>query len=772
MRITQPEARENAFAPQPTNYETIHMKQVPAAFGVFLLAAAVSASVHAQQNTPLPAEEDEAATERQAVNLDQVIVTGVRTPKAVDKIPGAITLVSREEIQHTLLVTEDATAVLARTVPGYAESSQAMSNSGETLRGRIALRLFDGVPQGSPLREGGRNATFTDMGMVGRIEVINGPSASEGIGAAGGIINYLSKVPERDGHETTVVSRYSTQFGDDSAGWKLGVNHAYKQDNADFIGGVSFIDRGISYDGNGRRIGMNTSGSVSDSEAKNLFLKGGINFGEQGEQRLQATISRFKIEGKGNYVQVVGCRGPEDDPPCETPSTNTSERGQIFGQKAEFNDFEQYALKYTHGDFFGGTLGVDAYYADQAMRYLPEDGDDKQLVKVDDNFNEDDRIFDQSEIVTEKKGVRLGWTRPDLFTVPGLELRTGIDMVKDTAQQRLALTNRLWVPPMEYESKAPYAQLTYDIGPVTLSGGYRREDGELNVDSYTTTAYRNSVFVQGGGVEYKENLINYGAIWRITDDWSVFGSYGEGFGLPNIGIPLRNISVPGQSVDRIADIAAIVVENTEFGVNWRGQRGSFSASHYDSETPFGTSLAIDPNSNDFILSRAPTRIKGVEVSGDWRFNEQWKVSALYSRIRGKTAFWSAHPGGNYPAGGLNKPMGVLDINPDKISASVTWKFLPNGDVTLGATRLADRHLSGSDTRPYDGATYSYREDTYGYTLFDLGVNYETERYGKFSLGIENLTDKQYILSWSQLAGYQNYWAGRGRMISLTHTITF
>ncbi|HSX63373.1 MAG TPA: TonB-dependent receptor, partial [Pseudoxanthomonas sp.] len=142
------------------------MKQVPAAFGVFLLAAAVSASVHAQQSTPLPAEEDEAATEREAVNLDQVIVTGVRTPKAVDKIPGAITLVSREEIQHTLLVTEDATAVLARTVPGYAESSQAMSNSGETLRGRIALRLFDGVPQGSPLREGGRNATFTDMGMV------------------------------------------------------------------------------------------------------------------------------------------------------------------------------------------------------------------------------------------------------------------------------------------------------------------------------------------------------------------------------------------------------------------------------------------------------------------------------------------------------------------------------------------------------------------------------------------------------------------------------
>ena len=135
--------------------------------------ADVSASVKAQQNAPLP--DDASKSEVEATNLDQVIVTGVRTPKAVDKIPGAITLVSKEDIAHTLLVTEDATAVLARTVPGYAESSQAMSNTGEPLRGRIALRLFDGVPQGSPLREGGRNATFTDMGMVGRIEVINGP---------------------------------------------------------------------------------------------------------------------------------------------------------------------------------------------------------------------------------------------------------------------------------------------------------------------------------------------------------------------------------------------------------------------------------------------------------------------------------------------------------------------------------------------------------------------------------------------------------------------
>ena len=95
------------------------MKYVPATFGVFLLAAAVSASVHAQQ-AAAPADPDqteEAKRKLDAVDLESVVVTGTRSPKAIDKIPGAITLVTKEEIKNTLAVTEDATAVLARTVP-------------------------------------------------------------------------------------------------------------------------------------------------------------------------------------------------------------------------------------------------------------------------------------------------------------------------------------------------------------------------------------------------------------------------------------------------------------------------------------------------------------------------------------------------------------------------------------------------------------------------------------------------------------------------------
>lgn len=669
------------------------------------------------------------------------ITTGTRNAKAVDKIPGAITVIGKEEVAHTLAITEDATAVLARSVPGYAESSQAMSNTGENLRGRIALRLFDGVPQGSPLREGTRNATFTDMGIIGRIEVINGPSASEGIGAAGGIINYISKVPTKRGDEFQLVTRYTSQFEPDSDGWKVGFTYAHKEDKWDLVASVAHVDRGMTYDANGRAIGLNTSGSVADSRANNVFVKGGWNFGDS--ERVQASFASFKITGKGNYVLVDGDRA--------TGVTNTSVKGRPLAGKTEINDFQQAQVSYDHGNVLGGQLSLNLYTADQAMRYPAEDGADRQ----DPAIAPLGTLVDQSEIRAKKLGLRSAWSRQDLGGVKGLELRAGLDLVRDEVDQRLALTNRLWVPPMIYKSVAPYAQLSYETGPLTLSGGLRREDGELHVNDYTTTHFRNKVFVQGGTLSYAATLPNVGAVLKLPAGWSSFVSYGKGFTLPNVGIPLRNINYPGQSVAGILDLQAVIVKNREIGASWKGKMGSFSTSYYDTKSDLGQSLSIDPVTNDFLLNRLPVRIKGLEMQGELNLSRQWRATALYSRTLGKTVFSAGGP--------LERQMGVLDVNPDKIGASATWKATPMLDMTLGVTQLRSRNLN---------IGRSNEERTRGYALWDYSANLELGRYGKLTLGVENLADKFYILSWSQLPGFRNYWAGRGRVVSVTHTLTF
>ena len=63
------------------------------------------------------------------------------------------------------------------------------------------------------------------------------------------------------------------------------------------------------------------------------------------------------------------------------------------------------------------------------------------------------------------------------------------------------------------------------------------------------------------------------------------------------------------------------------------------------------------------------------------------------------------------------------------------------------------------------------EHTTGLTLFNLTASYAT-KWGNLSLGIENLFDKYYILPWAQIDQFQNYFAGRGRVISVSHSIKF
>ena len=704
-----------------------------------LLLASAAASGRAQTVSPAQ-DQDKSDT----VQLEKLTVTtGYRSPKAIDQIPGAIKLISNEEIANTLLLTDDATAVLSRTVPGYAPSTQQMQNTGETLRGRVALRLFDGISQTTPLREGSRNATFTDMDIVSQIEVINGPSAAEGIGAAGGIINYISKSPTKDGDEAVLHTKYYTQGYNDSSGYRIGLNYTHKEGANDLLFGASFAKRGMSYDAHGRRMGMGASGSYNDTDSKNLFIKGGHSWGDNNDQRLTLTLSQFRIEGKGHYVQDLGNRA--------LGITDSAKRGVPAGAKTEFNDFAQYALAYKHNALFGGSLNVQAYKASQAMRFVAElGGADKQ----DPLIAPLGTLVDQSEINSQKKGVRSSWSRDNVFSIEGFDANLGFDYLDETAQQLLALTNRVWVPPMNYTSKAPFVQLSYTKGPVTVSGGVRHEGGQLQVDDYTTVYFNNRQFVTGGTLEYSDTLPNVGVILRLPQHWSVFGSYSKGFTLPNVGIPLRNVNTPGQSVAGILDLQAVIVDNKEAGVSWQGKRFSFSTSYYRSYSDLGSSLTVDPVTKDFILQRRPVKLTGYEFTGEFKATSTLKFTALYSHTKGLTRTTETGP--------LTREQGMGNVSPDKFNVSGTWKFMPKASVTLDIEHLASRDINvGAPGEEHTGSL----------TLGNLTASYTT-KWGDFSVGIENVTDKYYILPWAQIDQFQNYFAGRGRVISVSYAIKF
>ena len=162
--------------------------------------------------------------------LERVVVTATRGSKAIEKIPGAVTVITAQEIETQTLIAEDLSQVLSVLAPSYAPSRQKLTSFGESMRGRTALLLFDGVPQSNPLRNGAREGYFADPSLIERIEVISGASAAQGLGATGGIINFISRTPREMGTRQRVELKYGTQGHSDDALWKAGYTLEHKSD--------------------------------------------------------------------------------------------------------------------------------------------------------------------------------------------------------------------------------------------------------------------------------------------------------------------------------------------------------------------------------------------------------------------------------------------------------------------------------------------------------------------------------------------------------------
>ena len=675
----------------------------------------------------------------------EVVVTATRGAKAVDKIPGAISVISQQELASQYLIADDPSQALSTYIPGYAPSRQKMTSTGESLRGRQPLILLDGIPQSNPLRAGMREGYFADTFIIERIEVINGASAVQGMGATGGIINYITKVPRTNGTTHGVNVRASTQFRSDNLDWKTGYSIAHKSDTFDLLGYAAVQQRGMGYDGRGRRLGIDTvQGDTLDTHGNDLFFKIGKDFGDQ---RLQLSLNRFKLSGDGDYM---------NDPGVVAEGVPTSSRPGIPIGEAPRNKVRSASLDYRHANLFGGAFSAQLFGHAFESLY----GATKVATFQDERIAPRGTLWDQSQILADKTGTRMTYVRPDTF-VSGLEATAGVDFLRDQTEQRLAITDRTWVPLLKFRSTAPFAQLEYERGPFTVRGGVRHEMAKLTVDTYTTLAAYGSRTVKGGSAEFSKSVKNIGAIWRFAPQWGAFAASSEGFGVPDAGLVLRGVNVDGQSVANLISLQPIVTRNNEVGLTWRGAAGQFSVSRYDSRSRLGSVIRIN-SAGVGLVERVPTTVKGWEMSGEWRPLKTLSVYGSYAHTDGKTAATQGAP--------MDIALPARSQGPDKAVLSGNWKWAPGSLLRLQATHLISRDINIGRVV----GTSKLEEHFKGYTLVDAAATFDT-RHGKFGVSLENLLDKQYVGYYSQSAAATdpgNTYAGRGRALSVNWSRMF
>jgi len=709
------------------------------------LLALAAVSLHAQTGSPSPSSGDESEA---TAHLENFVTTATRTEKAIEKIPGAVEVITRRDLDTQLLIADDPSQALATFVPGFAPSRQKLTQTGESLRGRPVLYLFDGIPQSNPLRAGMREGYFTDSLIIDRIEVVNGASAIHGAGATGGIINYISKTPRVNGTRQALTTQLGTQFRDDDLGWKAGYSFQHKRDAFDVLAFAGAQRRGLAYDGEGRPIGLDpVQGDTIDSFAYDLFLKAGYEFG--GAQRLQFSANRYDLKGDGDYKSVSGNRA--------TGLPTTSVRGTPPGEPPR-NFIKTFSLDYTHRALFGGALSAQLFKQDFSSLY----GATNATTFQDATLAPIGTLYDQSEIVAGKKGAKLTYSRRDTF-ISGLELTGGLDWLNDSTRQQLAGTGRTWVPPLDYTSVAPFAQAEYEFGRFTARGGVRYESARLDVATYQTLAFYGRRTVQGGELSFDEPVVNLGGVVQLGAGFSVFVAYTEGFGLPDVGLILRAVNKPDQSVTRLLELVPVLTNNQEAGLTWRHGRGSATLTVYESKSDLSSVVRID-SAGIGQVDRVPTRVRGVEFNAEFRPIPVLTLNAVAARLDGQTAAAAGQP--------LDLALGARNIGPDKLVLGATWRARPDLSFRLQGTTLFDRDVNiGRNT-----STTRFEEHFNGYTLLDAAVTRRT-RHGTFGLGIENLLDRQYFGYYVQAdinaaLSNDNYFAGRGRTVTARWTHEF
>src|SRR5690606_35283644 len=353
-----------------------------------------------------------------------------------------------------------------------------LTNSGETFRGRNPLFMIDGVPQSNPLRDGSRDGYTIDLSMVERIEIIHGASAEHGLGATGGIINFVTRRPEGTQIRQHMGLRASapTDYDEDGVGYKLDYRVEGVRGNWDFLAAATFEERGMYYDADGRAIGIDpTQGDTMDSRSHDLFLKVGYWLTEN--QQLQFTVNRFELDGHHDYVLVPGDR--DHGVPA------TSEPGSPEGD-APKNDVITTNLTYRHDNWLGNQVLAQLY----TQRFRALYGGSTAGTFQDPN-NPGVVVFDQSQNESDKVGAKFTVTRDGLFD-NRLKITTGLDVLQDETSQMLTQTGREWVPETRFENIAPFVQGEYRATQrLSLHSGLRYEYAKLKVDDFTTLASYN-----------------------------------------------------------------------------------------------------------------------------------------------------------------------------------------------------------------------------------------------------------------------------------------
>lgn len=631
--------------------------------------------------------------------------------------------------------------VLAKTVPGLADSSRTITDFGQTLRGRNALILVDGIPLNLS-RETSRGLSGIDPESIQNIEVIRGSNAIYGGGATGGIISITTKSAGGEPTAKTVVGFQTplTNFSHDALSADIHQYFSGSLNDWNYALDFGYKRTGSSYDASGDRIAPEPSqGDLFDSDAYSIGGKLGYHIDDN--QYIQLSANYYTADQDSEYAS---------DPSVAKLPAGSVPAKAIKGLKLadqNQNESQVYNLTYKNKDLLGSNFDSQIYYRDFYTRFNPTDGRNQanRANTINQGYQEND-VFgsrftfntplhflgDSSlvwggDFIREQSEMPLDTFDPEIYDQSG-----GLEFVKNG--------NLIYLPELTTQSVGVFAQLKHRFNDQwSAEVGARYEDSFAEVDDFIPLTQANKLnpyTVKGGKVKADAWLYNASVTFSPVEEHSIYASFSQGFQLPDVGLVIRNANTGfdlGSSF-----LEPVKVDNYELGWNGDFDRISSSLAVFYSTSNLG---AVQSFNNGLSLARTKEEVTGVEGTIDYLTQDEiWGFGGSATWMKGRET-----PQGRSE----DQKMTGYRIPPLKLTSYISYN--PSDTWT---NRLQATYWGSQDYR-LDGKESFGRYDAKTYTTVDLMSSFDVNAKNNVSIGLENIFNRKYYPLYSQLLRSNN-----------------
>lgn len=630
-------------------------------------------------------------------HLDEVVVTASRLAEHIDEVPSSVTYIGGKTLDQQRQINDNLPSILMQKVPSISPSEESQNNFIAKIRGRNFLVLIDGIPQSTPLRNGGRDLRTIDASAIDHIEVINGATAMYGNGAAGGVINYITKKPKKGkklSSSTYLNNSLNLVKPAETYGYNIAQVFSGQIGKWDYVLQGKMGRTGVVRSADG--VVVSPFYGLGETKSYNALAKIGYQIAPDHHIELMGNYYRSVQDSK--YAGTTGIFG--QSPAIGIPSDAATNGGTPYNKALH--------LKYD-GQYGKTAANLSLYYED--------------MNTVFETYNQN---------YSDHKGARLNFNTPfQLGSFSKISLIYGLDLLKDHTVQK-TLKDELVTPDMNMNNFALYLQSKLNIGADwILKGGVRYENIRFKVGDLT----------KNGKLTAGENNNSYAFVFNIATRYNKynyiqpFASFSQGYSIGDVGLILRN-GVPLSQIDP----KPVVVNNFELGINGKLSIWDYQLTGYYSTSRKGTNFAETSTPGNYELIQVPQRIYGVEFVANVKPVRWLSIGTVLGYMDGRQDLKNE--------GNFKDKLDNSIISPFKINLNVDFKLTEQWNVYVQYL-----HLGGRDVFPAEAYNYG-KYPVSGYNLVDFQTRYKYQKF-TFLFSVNNLFNADYYPIHAEVRGATN-----------------